>query len=142
MRGERGAHAHERERGGEPPGRRARGDALRVLAQVRLDARWDATTRRLSLSVTRVAPGDPADPSPGSFVAPANGASVAVAGKRAPVPAAASPHPSRDVPPADRESELRDLLRRLDPRATPIPPRTASSARGPASATTSSATSS
>ena len=127
--------------------------ALRVLAQVRLDARWDATTRRLSLSVTRVAPGDPADPSAGSFVAPANGAREGSAAKRAPVPGAASPHPSRDVPssspappplhPADREAELRDLLRRHDPPpAMPIPPRTASSARGPASATTSSATSS
>ena len=99
--------------------------ALRVLAQVRLDARWDATTRRLSLSVTRVAPGDPADPSAGSFVAPANGAREGSAAKRAPVPGAASPHPSRDVPssspappplhPADREAELRDLLRRHDP---------------------------
>ena len=104
--------------------------ALRVLAQVRLDARWDATTRRLSLSVTRVAPGDPADPSAGSFVAPANGAREGSAAKRAPVPGAASPHPSRDVPssspappplhPADREAELRDLLRRFDP-----PPRDA-----------------
>ena len=104
--------------------------ALRVLAQVRLDARWDATTRRLSLSVTRVAPGDPADPSAGSFVAPANGAREGSAAKRAPVPGAASPHPSRDVPssspappplhPADREAELRDLLRRHDP-----PPRDA-----------------
>lgn len=114
--------------------------ALRVLARVRLDARWDADTRRLSVSLTRRdAPGEPSADVSGAVdafppaSAPARATRISAdadarpprppapalprdepAGVRAdddPAPSLAFPSPRR---PTEREVELRRLLRRVE----------------------------
>ena len=114
--------------------------ALRVLARVRLDARWDADTRRLSVSLTRRdAPGEPSADVSGAVdafppaSAPARATRISSdadarpprppapalprdepAGVRAdddPAPSLAFPSPRR---PTEREVELRRLLRRVE----------------------------